>query len=654
MDAGILAFLLLVTAPGCLVSFGLRCQGLEWRHRLLLGMALSPCVAAVQMVVLKAAGVEFAVAARWVLVFDVLALGLVLRRTRLASLEAEEWWGLLGTGLVLSAMAAALVISWRLVPSFPLFSWHAMHHSDICYALTRAGVVPDDPNMAGYAVGYPFLTHYFWALAAWFLAVPPNVAYLVTTLLGLALSAFLSYEAARALGCRPASALAAVAFVFAGNDLIGLASAVAGFWSRPLGDYRALAFLQKFFDMNVMPFVLPLVSALFLLGGALLRQPRGRSWDVLFAAVLVGTGLLYPILAPAVFLAGAVIVAASARAPGTSRWPFVHRVVWLGVAALTVAVVWGILLSGREGPSITPLSAAAMGAKATGVAVAFGPIVLFAVAATWRRRERLPAALVLTAAAGAVVAAAYVLASFYASNEYKWIFVAGIAFALLAGRALECANPSWRAVLSLVVLLTAISATLNVVRFRRMVAWHTVAFPIPDVDWEGFWLRLATPESEAAWLAVLADGTPPDTVLVAPPSRLPLYGFARRAEYVALDPHPGHLGRTGYGHPMSVGIPGVHGLPSGEYQRRRREVEGLYQNQHGDQYPQLLTSLQSLGRPLAIRFEDPSHAFLDWLRVQQIGKPLLLRSDGALWFIPAAAVAEGRVGDRIARDPSAP
>jgi hypothetical protein len=647
---GLLAFVILVTAPGCALTFALSCEGLVWRSRLLLGIALSPAGAAAQVVLLKASGLSFPTAAWTVLVADALAVILVVSRARFRPSDRSQLAGAAVMLLLLVLPALVLWRTWQSFPSFPYFSWHSIHHTDICYAVTRAGVIPEDANMSGYGTKYPFLAHYFWALLSWFLDTPPNAVYLATNLLWLFVTGLLAYEAALAFGCRPATAAATGALLFLGNSFVAMAAETSrmlwpslaklrafGPWDSEFTDPRSITFLQKFLDFNIMPFALALVLGLFVVGGGLLKNRYDRSWGFLLAAVLAGTGLLYPIVAPPVYVSAALIMLASAVS-GASRGQILRRLVgrglWVAGAAVVVAAVWSYLLAGRDGQALSLPSRSVVMLKSIRMLVAFGPSALLVAPLAWSRRTRRDPAVLLLAGVTAAVVILYIGVPLFAGNEYKWVFIAWSAFTVLLARALEALRLGWRSVLPVTVALALAAAGMNRALFEQMVLRHAMVYAYPEVAWNGFWMDLTKPEEDAAWLGVLRERTPPDTILIAPGTDLPLYTFSGRNEYVALD-NEGPIGRVGYAHRMEVIIPGVHGLPRREYLARRQRVRELYGEESSDSYPKILESIRSGGRPVAIRFRSTDQPFLAWLREQEIGTPLMEKDDGVLWFLPA-------------------
>jgi hypothetical protein len=656
---GIVAFLLLMCAPGCLLSFSLPCNGAGMLSRLWLGMALSPAVASLEIVLLKAAGMSFGGSARAVLIANAFAPLLIACLPRRARPQRAEVGWVAVAGAVAAAFAWVLWSSWRSWPSFSHFSWESMLQTELIYAVTRGGVVPETPGMAGHGSGYPFILHYFWAMLSWFLDRPPNAVYKATNLIWLFLSAFLTYEAARMLGSRRPTAVVAVALLFCGNSLLGgaaeglrilavpdsllqplLETPLFGVWKRYVTDPRFTSYLQKFFAFNVMAITLPLVSALLLAGGGVLRT-RDGSWNALFAVVLVALGLLYPLLAPPAFLAAGVIALVAAHSSRPSA-PVVHSLLrhgaWIGAAALVVAAVWGPLVVSRGGRAISFASSGAMLLKSVRAAIALGPLLLLSAPLAWNERTRNDPSVLLLAGIAAAGLTMYIVGQLELGNEYKWLFVAATASALLAARTFDLFGLGSRALVLVALALIVTGVSLAHLRFEEMAIRHVMSSPFPEVEGDGFWLRMKAPEEEREWLATLSENTPEDTVLVAEGADLPYYAFARRNEYVALD--RGRIGRVGYGMRMASMLTGVHGVPREALVERRRNVNLLYNAPDPRWYPGLLGALRSLDRPLAIRFESGEHPFLRWLRDGAVGAPLLERADGVLWFVPAAGRAE--------------
>jgi len=635
LDANLLSFplvLLLALLPGALVAFGLPCPGLSWPNRVLLGTALSPCVVAVGFTLLQGAGASFELSARVIFVAAFVSGPLMARRMLREPPRLTELVPLLALGLVLGAFAALLVDVWQGMGAERYFIHHGLHHSDIIYSAGRQGVVPDNPLFAGESLRYPFFAHYFWAWAAWLQGRNPLLLWQQTTLVWLGLTGLLFYATARALGLRPWFSVLAVILLFSGCNAVGsMWDVVQGRLSMDLGDARYGSFLHKYMSFNVMPFALALLSGVIFVCASILRGAGSRSWLALLATLLAGIAIVYPILFPVGFASAAAILLIPLLGTGdsaSSSQPK-EQIGLLLLAALVFALSMSLLAGRTGGTPLAPSDLAHAALKTGQVAVALGPLLLVALPELVQGlRGRDPGTLLL-ASVTLAGAGFFVAAQLPAGNEYKGIYFASMGAALLAARSLDLRlRLGTPAALGLVIVLLVGTLALNAMRLDLV--------PTPTLttrfDLGAHRLALAKSEPASRWIEAVRERTPADTVLIAPPSPLPLATLAARDEYIGL--WQSRQMRPGYGVSPREWIVQALGARPLEFDRREAVHSRIYaQSADAGDSAELIEALRALGRPVAIYFPTRANAFLAELRRQALGRAVFSRAGQVVWLI---------------------
>jgi hypothetical protein len=636
-DLELLLLPILIVGPGALLSFGLSCPGLGWRSRLWLAVALSPIVVAVGLVSLEAAGVDFATGSR--VLFAASCVGMLAIALRTARWpNRREVLSTVAIGSLLGAFALVLWASWRRWGMGHFFAFHSLFHTDLCYAVTRAGVFPESPLFAGYAARYPFLAHYYWAWLGWLTDTPPNVLYRYTNTAALFAVGFLCFELVRALGGRARFALLAVALLMCGNDLPALVLNAAdprSPWAEVVGDRWFNSFVQKFLSFNQMPIELALIAGTLVVTVRLLRagEGSGRAHAALLFALLVGAGTIYPLPFPPLWLGIAIVLGGKAVAARRRPQAGAPRAALVAVALATLVVAGFVaaMTAGNETSGFV-FNGQRSAAFAVRVLVAFGPLFLVAVPGFWRRNVLLDFPILLLLLTFLSALGFYIVPKFWGMVEYKAVFVANLTLVPLVAHSLDRRFRLSRAATAILILVLAgLGLALNAKLLTTMKGVHRF-FMDPPVDIGAFQLTLRPGDLNAEWTTQVRERTPPDTVLVAPPSNLPLAIFAGRPEFVAAD--SAALGRWGYGHRARNAILRFHGVPAAAYEERMGAKRAVYA---GDEtrYPTVLATLQRLRRPVAIRFENAPDPFLLWLERRRVGRLLFSGERGAVWLIDA-------------------
>ena len=299
----IASLLLLMVLPGSWLAFCPGSAHLSYGARFALAIVLSPPVAAVQFFVLRLAGLTFQQVVPVLQFVNLGSLFLIVRAFSSRYPRISWRQGLLG-GTVYASVAACVAIPWLWQPDFRQYSWHGLLHTDIVYTFARGALLPEEPELAGIALGYPWVGHVFWALLAWSADLSPTIIYVVTNLALLGATGMLYYTLARDLGASEVTSLATPVILALGTNLPGLIgwSIIPpndnGIWWGILGDLRYAPFLLKFVTFETMPFGLALHSALVYLSVSAVR--KHKSLEIfLIPTILTASAALYPNLFPA-------------------------------------------------------------------------------------------------------------------------------------------------------------------------------------------------------------------------------------------------------------------------------------------------------------------------------------------------------------------
>src|SRR3954452_13667351 len=122
---GVLAFLLLVFAPGAWVTFGLRLFQVPFWARLFTGAMLSPVIVAVQFFCLRSAGLRFETTIFGLVLVNAPALWLI--RKNAGKLPERGAWILAAAALAVPVICLG---EFLLYPAARIFSSHAWVYAD--------------------------------------------------------------------------------------------------------------------------------------------------------------------------------------------------------------------------------------------------------------------------------------------------------------------------------------------------------------------------------------------------------------------------------------------------------------------------------------------------------------------------------------------
>lgn len=99
----------------------------------------------------------------WLVIINLPCLFLILRGFRQIKLRLNHQRSIFLGGILFLLLASFLFFRWIENPLSRTFSWHALMHSDIVYALVRGELIPEEPELAGLHLAYGWIPHIFLA-----------------------------------------------------------------------------------------------------------------------------------------------------------------------------------------------------------------------------------------------------------------------------------------------------------------------------------------------------------------------------------------------------------------------------------------------------------------------------------------------------------
>ncbi|MGH7476599.1 MAG: hypothetical protein ACRELD_09945 [Longimicrobiales bacterium] len=637
------AALTLLVLPGCWPVFAFRTSALPFSTRLALAVVLSPFIVGLQAFALRLAGIELS---DTVLPITLINLGGLVLLLRSMPRGRSSWRPAVVGAAAFAVVAACVAIPWLLEPWFRAFSWHSLIQTDIIYALGRGSVLPEDPELAGVSLVYPWFAHLYWFVLAWTVDLAPTRVYVATNLVLLAATGVLYYQTARELGASEEGSLAAPLLLALGIGVTGLIGWSllppndSGIWWALLGDLRYAPFLQKFSAFEVMNFGLAAYVALTAVTVIGLRRMRGPEL-LLAPLVAASVGALYPPLFPAAILHLGAFVAVIAIPRFGVRQAHTRALLLLLLAGSAAAAVLGLVgleLSslGRHASVVAISSPAAAAKKLSAAFLACAPFA-WAGYVLWRREvpARRQPLLVLGAAAAASVLLNIVL-RLPTLAEYKFIYTAGIC---LLPPAIVCAERAlqhrWQRRLILAALPPALALVMIAYAGDQLPQRVSRAVGLRE---DSFWLRLAPAEPAAGWTDAIRTRSPENTVLVVNRPDFHVSAFTARTLLVPTQREEPHLGVALDTRAVLLNI---RGYDPRLVERRLAVLDDVYGRQP-ERWTAALAGLRSLGRPVAIVIQRGDDAgFVDWLRGEGIGATLFDDERNLVYQLPASEIEPG-------------
>ena len=666
MLLGAIGSILLVFLPGAWITFGLPLKGFPYWAKVLTGAMLAPLVVAIQFYALRLVGVPFESCPSLLVLLNLPALYLILRR--LPRLELPDRRTLVAIGLVVVVVVASTA-PFLLDAQKRLYTWEAWSQADVVYSLANGNLVLDDADLAGMTLSYPWAGHVYQAVLSYVIGTAPVANYIWFNYVWLAVIFGFAAGIVAELGGNSLSQVTVAIWLSFGVNFVGavVGPLVPRAWitAHPIlgniwGDNRYTPWLDKVVFFGQMYFALGLFIAVVYL---MIRPwfPDSRLHYLLLTGfLLTALGVIYPVLLPAACaVVGARALAILLRlGPG---WPRISAVeiVGLGAACAVAAVITyaevRFLTAGRASASLFHLhnlreirwTTVETIVVTSPLLAGFGFCLLRLWRGSWqgswrslwhgpwREAARIPFILGL----GALVSfVPYILFDIpWYRNEYKFVFTAAICLAAFPSLALEPVLERLRrlAVPAMAVTMIVLAAPLaHNVYTRTYVAYTRHG---PTVDTQQFALRLDSQEPLAGLLDAIRTGTPVQTLVVVQSADLHLPTLTERDLYVApaqTVPSPGIL--ISNDEMLTL----VKGYPAEVVAERRADVQSLYTSDDPAKIRLSLSHMVLDGRPLALILDDQTDGHLrEWLAENRIGRSLYAARGFELWFIEAREVA---------------
>src|SRR5215813_4136513 len=215
---GPIAYLILVFLPGAWITFLVSPPALASWARLLIGIALSPLVVLIQFYVLRLSGLVFETTATLIPWLNIPALYVVWRRLPRPSLPQKET--LVACLLVLALPLVLLGIQFR-DPQVKAYTGHAWMQADVIYALANGDLIPEEMDLAGIRLVYPWAGHVYEAIRSYVLGSSPLVNYGWNNLFALLVIGGLVAGLAAELGGGRLARVSSIACLFFGVNFAG-------------------------------------------------------------------------------------------------------------------------------------------------------------------------------------------------------------------------------------------------------------------------------------------------------------------------------------------------------------------------------------------------------------------------------------------------
>jgi hypothetical protein len=540
---------------------------------------------------------------------------------------------------------------WFTSQPYRIFAWHNFMQLDMIYVLARKTLFPEEPQMAGLPLAYPWFSHSYLAVVGWLSDVSPTYLLCVINPVLMLICVVFWYAASCRLGFHPAVAFFVVGLIGLSGNFIGTVwgalisnnASEARRWGMDFGDFRTGPFVHKFNQLQAMNFGLTVFSSLVLVCVIACRE-RVRFFAELVGVLLAAVGLIYVTIFPvAVLLVGCLL--ALMVIPIARDMPAYTRVeiIRLGIALLLAGLLTYAYMSWMTSKLTKPgmeliISVGPLLRKAVRAGLSLlipGTLVVYVVLTTFRQR-RAPILLLAGVSVGAILLFLFTRMS-SGTIEYKFLFCAIITLALLAGGAVDTVarrqpKMAWAVSGAMVTVLLTLHLFLSYIIEAHYPPNLTDG---PRVDEGSFWLSLDPSEADAAWTRAVRERTPEDTIIVVDQTRHHLGSYLARSLLVPVD--RGNLkSRVGYAETGEYNLVTLRGYPQDEFKRRLELIDSLYTATDPGELRQLMQSLRAMNRPIVIHFARQGIPLLQWLKWEGLGRALFTDRGQEVWFIDRA------------------
>jgi hypothetical protein len=619
---GWLGWASLVYLPGAYVLFGLKLDQLSFGIRAISSILISPIVVVAQFYLLRLLNFDFNNCCYILIVLNLPALVLMWYR-RPTEFKIDR---ALSLGICVAIIAAVLgLLPHLLHPELRAFSGHAWTHGDFIYQISNGALWPEEPELAGVRIAYPWLGHVYQAILSFLIGSAPVESYIWTNLIWIISIAVVMIYVVKELAGSWLACCCAPVWLYFGLNWLGyvlnfLVPASMGKWVWIGGDYRYTPWILKFYFFEQIIFGLGLISLIvLLLVRSETRRVNGSALLLLFIS-LAGVGLFYPILFPA----AAVIVFSSIL------WTFIRsrsftgeeeraHNIYAALVLLCSGVVWfanfklvtinratpGVLL-----PALTRHFLTYSFLKSQGTVAAV--LVLFVTAGFVLRYHKTKISptisFLLIVPAVILVLLNIVVELPFWGNEYKYLMVAAIClnpFAALATEYLTHDSVFQKCVA--LILVTTLLSVPFAYKLNVDYPWWPVIrgnpprfLPQPALDLLEFNMRLQPGEELSSICEKVRLNSKPNSIILVERSELHFPTLTQRSLYVS--PEQENF-RAGVNLSSNDLILNVRGYDEKLVENRKLVSAQLFSSKTESECQQALDKVSDLGRPLNIILE---------------------------------------------------
>lgn len=628
--------LLILLLPGTSLTTLLPLSGISPGRKFLIGLTLSPVVAAAEFYILRLAGLSFSQTAYLLVAINALLLPALITQLRRIQLPSPKT-------LMIAASALAVPLSFLYIqfqsPHVRAYSGHAWMHADIAYAIANGELAPEDPELAGVGLAYPWIAHVYHAVLSSVLDSSPVFTYFWVNLFSLLLIYALIAAVTENLSGNVFSQIASVLWLSFGVNFCGqLLGLIFPSNDWMFGDYRYSPWLKKFFFFEQLSLGLGIFAALVFLASCTWPGTLTKARSVLVALLISGVGVIYPLLLPAACgLVGGTILSLLWERRVRPHQAFNQLLALLAAAAVGIAVALSylsLILRDRAGPSIVEISwPSHMAAKSLRIVLVLAPL-LAGVVVCWREcwtRRRSEAVVLLTGAAASIFLYVVFHLPNY-DNEYKYVFPAAMCLAPFAALAHErlvrrLGRRAW--IGGLVIAVLPVPFVVDMYK-----NWPWASRGAPRLESHGFNLRVADHGPLAAVCDAIARRTPASAVVVVENAELHLPTLTRRKLYVSPSqktPRPGINLVSDYL------LTAVKGYDARLVRSRQSVVRDLFRSTSAARRRWALGQVLGLGRPVVLILDNTKHfALIQWLDEEALGARLYSNGPLVVWLITSS------------------
>ena len=636
---GIFNASILTVLPGCWISFLLPLTGVSFLTRIFFGFTFTPLVLYAEFLSIRTLDLSFESSA-WILVLiNLPPLALMFHR----------WRGPQKIPQIKSLVLYAAVFLLTICLYFLNFGQeeirinkggHLWLRADIIYSLASGDLPPEERQIAGLKVAYPWPYYVGQALTNYWLDSTHLSTYIWINTLWLLAVSFFALKIVRQFSPSPIAHALALIFLYVGVNFIGfiLASVFpvsVGPWEGTLwGDGRYSPWLIKFF--NSTPMVPGLCSVIALLYALSQMTKKSLDWATLHFVLLITTGIIYPLLLPAAcaFICARIFVDVFERYVFQGNTDIRESITLLIVLFMGIGLCFihlDYLIQDRtQGSMINISSIFGMGRKLIEDGIVLS-VLLLGCMFTFRRcwETARPLTLLLLLGASACVFLNVILAIPGYRNEYKYIFSAAMCLFPFPALALEHKIQKQR--FWSIPLVFLIYLVLAVPLFFVMPDWRNINKAQPNLDVSRFSTRLADTEPLAPLIDAIRESTPYNTIILLDYWDFYWPTLTRRSTYISPAKKEFLLGTNIY---TDLQLKEAGGYGKELIERRRGIVNNLFFGTNHNERMESLQEIQSLGRPLVIILDlKRHHELLNWLRGNRIGTPLIENEHSLAWQI---------------------